>query len=276
MLHQWNIRSRAHQCAVTGRAFEDGERHYTAIYFDSETGEFSRRDVCADAWEQETSEHNPFSFWRTIYEKPATEAKPELAAKESAMDMLHRLIEEGNPATENSRYILALMLERKRILSPTATKDTEEGRMLFYENKKTGEVFIIRDPELRLDEIASVQEEVAFQLGFGGPAAAAAKVAGVELTAAGKVVPKEMPADSNSAEQPAEAAASVDSDASAEDVSEASEDEEDLDEDEDSEDGEDLDEDEDSEDEEDLDEDEDSEDGEEPDEDEDSKEHDHN
>lgn len=191
MLHQWNIRSRAHHCAVTGRAFEDGEKHYTAIYLDPETDEYTRRDVSLDAWEQELTERTPFSFWKSVYEKPTGEAKPELTQRESPMEMLQRLIEEGNPATENARYILTLMLERKRILSPTATKETEDGKMLFYENKKTGEVFIVRDPELRLDELAAVQDEVAFQLGFGGPAAEAAKVAGVEIGKDGKVVPAE-------------------------------------------------------------------------------------
>jgi len=203
MLQQWNIRSRAHQCAVTGRPFDDGERHYTAIYFDPATGDYTRRDVALDAWKQEIAERKPFSFWRATYEKNVVEAKPELSQKESALDMLQRLVEEGNPATEQARYILAAMLERKRILTPSAEKETEEGRMIFYENKKTGDLYIIRDPELRLDEIASVQEEIAFQLGFGGPAAEAAKVAGVEVTPAGKVVPKEGPQEHAKEPEPA-------------------------------------------------------------------------
>jgi hypothetical protein len=45
-------------------------------------------------------------------------------------------------------------------------KHSDAGRILMYENKKTGEVFIVRDPELRLDEIAAMQEEVATLLGF--------------------------------------------------------------------------------------------------------------
>lgn len=203
MLQQWNIRSRAHQCAVTGRVFEDGERHYTAIYFDPVTGDYTRRDVALDAWKQEIADRKPFSFWRATYEKHVAEAKTELSQKESALDMLQRLVEEGNPATEKARYILAAMLERKRILAPSAEKETEEGRMIFYENKKTGDLYIIRDPELRLDEIASVQEEIAFQLGFGGPAAEAAKVAGVEVTPAGKVIPKDTPQEEAKEPEPA-------------------------------------------------------------------------
>ena len=81
------------------------------------------------------------------------------------------------------------MLERKRILTPTAQKETEQGKMLFYENRKTGDVFIIRDPELRLDEVEGVQEEVAMLLGFGGPAAEAARAVGLTITPEGKVEP---------------------------------------------------------------------------------------
>jgi hypothetical protein len=180
MLQQWNIRSRAHQCALTERPFEDGEKHYTAIYFDTESGGYSRRDIALDAWEQELGERRPFSFWKSVYTKNAPEERPEIATKESGMSLLQRMIEEDESYTENARYILALMLERKRVLSPTVVKETEQGRMLFYENKKTGEAFIIRDPELRLDEVAGVQEEVATLLGFSTPEEQAAKEAALK------------------------------------------------------------------------------------------------
>ena len=36
--------------------------------------------------------------------------------------------------------------------------------MLIYEHAKTGEVFVIPDPQLRLDQIEAVQNEVAAQL----------------------------------------------------------------------------------------------------------------
>lgn len=176
MIQQWNIRSRAHECALTHRPFEDGERHYTAIYFDNKTGEYTRRDVAADAWAEETRERKPFSFWKTLYEKHAPDEKAEITPKESALSLLQRLIEDDQRHTENARYILVAMLERKRVLSPTAEKETEQGKMLFYENKKTGDVYVVRDPELRLDEVEGVQEEVATLLGFGGPGIEPSKV----------------------------------------------------------------------------------------------------
>jgi|JI10StandDraft_1071094.scaffolds.fasta_scaffold04218_8 hypothetical protein len=189
MQQTWNLRSRSTECALSGHPFTDGEPLYTAIYFDSETGGFIRRDIAINAWEQEVAERTPFSFWKTQYEPQIVEEKPEIAQKENAQTLLTRLIEEDDPKTENARYILTLMLERKRILSPTSVKETESGRMLFYENKKTGEVFIVRDPELHLHEIEQVQDEVAMLLGFGGPAAEAAKAVGMSFNTDGTLQP---------------------------------------------------------------------------------------
>jgi hypothetical protein len=93
--------------------------------------------------------------------------------------------------------------------------------MLFYENKKTGEIFIVRDPELRLDEIAQMQDEVASILAFGGPAAEAAKAVGVTLTVDG-VVPAADTAPELSepeAESPSENVEPTMSDESAEETS---------------------------------------------------------
>lgn len=208
MQQNWSIRSRAHTCAVTGRQFEDGESFHTTIYFDPEENGYVRRDVCAEAWAQEVEQRKPVAAWKTIYSRVLAEAKPEITPKEGAQALLQRFIEEGDPRTENARYILALMLERKRQLHQTAEKEVDGAKMLFYENKKTGEIFIVRDPELRLDEMADMQDEVATLLAFGGPAADAAKAVGVTLTVDG-VVPKpdaEAPQESDGTAASAEAA----------------------------------------------------------------------
>ena len=74
--------------------------------------------------------------------------------------MLRRFIEEDSPGTENARYILALMLERKKTLIPVDTQVTESRTLLFYEHADNGDVFFVVDPGLRLDEIETVQREV--------------------------------------------------------------------------------------------------------------------
>lgn len=223
MQQNWSIRSRAHQCALTGRPFEDGESFHTTIYFDPQENGYVRRDVCAEAWPQEREQRKPVAAWKNIYQKVIAEAKPEIAPKESAQDLLQRFIEDGDPKTENARYILALMLERKRQLVQTAEKEVDGAKMLFYENKKTSEIFIVRDPELKLDEIAQMQDEVASILAFGGPAAEAAKAVGVTLTVDG-VVPAadtapELSESAPEAEAPSENVEPTSSDESEEEAS---------------------------------------------------------
>ena len=55
------------------------------------------------------------------------------------------------------------MLERKRLLRPTGTRQDEAAghKLLFYEHVRTGETFVVVDPGLRLDQIEEVQREVA-------------------------------------------------------------------------------------------------------------------
>lgn len=214
MQQNWSIRSRAHTCAVTQRPFEDGELFHTSVYFDPEENGYVRRDVCAEAWTQEQEQRKPIAAWKTRYQKVLAEAKPEIAPKESVQALLQRFIEEGDPRTENARYILALMLERKRQITQTAEKEVDGAKMLFYENKKTGEIFIVRDPELRLDEIADMQDEVATLLAFGGPAADAAKAVGVTLTVDGVVPTPDptAPAEAGTESPPAEAEAAAPAD----------------------------------------------------------------
>jgi hypothetical protein len=218
----WNIKSRSHECSRSGRPFEEGEVFHTSIYFDTESGEFVRRDVALDVWDEEVKERTPLAYWRTTYVKPDSgKPKVEISSKESPETLLRRLIDEDEEHTEHARYILGLMLERKKQLVPKETKYTEQGTLLLYEHRKSGEVFIIRDPELRLDEIESVQEEVATLLGFGGPVVEAAKIAGVTLTADGKIEKKEDAATSEPEKDDTETAQSASEEAPESEVAES-------------------------------------------------------
>jgi hypothetical protein len=161
----WNIKGRGHECSHTGKKFSEGDHFYTALFEDPQTGELSRRDFCPAAWQELSDTLQPFSFWRSKYEPPESHGKPEVMQKESAETLLRRLVEEDSPLTENTRYVLAVMLERKKTLKQTAVRETEDSTFLIYENVKSGEVLIIRDPDLKLWEIEPVQREVSRLLG---------------------------------------------------------------------------------------------------------------
>jgi hypothetical protein len=155
--NDWPIKHRADACARTGRAFQSGEQFYTLLFREGEG--FRREDLSEEAWAQRNENITPFSFWKMRYEPPPPEP-PEPLGKESAEDLLRRLLAANDPAHVNACYVLAVMLERKRVLKQIKTDKTDERPVLIYEHAKTGDVFIVPDVRLRLDELEHVQHEV--------------------------------------------------------------------------------------------------------------------
>jgi len=154
---EWTIKHRADACAVTHRPFAPGEYFYTLLFHDADG--YRREDLSEEAWRNRNENIQPFSFWRSRYEPPpAPPAEP--LPKENAEQLFRRLIASKTPP-ENACYVLAAMLERKRILKQIKTEEAANRRVLIYEHGGTGDVFIVQDPRLRLDELETVQNEVA-------------------------------------------------------------------------------------------------------------------
>jgi hypothetical protein len=161
LAESWHVRSRSRECAATQRAFIDGETIVTALFPDPESSGYVRRDYCLDAWKDLPEDaEKPFSFWKTTFAGPANLQTEEHSERLSPEEILVRLVEEDEDHTENTRYILAVMLERKKILRETDHQRTPNGILRVYEHRKTGEIYLIRDPDIPLSEVESVQNEV--------------------------------------------------------------------------------------------------------------------
>ncbi len=181
----WHVRSRGRECAATQRPFLDGETIVTALFPDPESSGYLRRDYCVDGWKtyQEAGEA-PFSSWRTTYTAAANNDAANAAEKLSAEEILQRLVEEDEDHTENARFILAVMLERQKLLRETDSQRTPTGILRVYEHRKTGEVFIVKDPDIPLSDIEAVQQEVFILLENNGRSPAPAEEPQAEVDVA--------------------------------------------------------------------------------------------
>jgi hypothetical protein len=162
---EWSIQHRAEACAATGKPFTAGENFYTLLFRDGDG--FRRQDLSEAAWRQRNENLQPFSFWRARFEPPPARP-PEPLPKENAEELFRRLVAAADRANANACYVLAAMLERKRVLKQIQTENGDQGRLLIYEHAKTGDVFVVPDPQLRLDELGDVQAEVAQLLQSSG------------------------------------------------------------------------------------------------------------
>jgi hypothetical protein len=173
-MNEWNIQSRAHACEACGRSFADQESLHTLLS-DERVEDLRRMDVCEACWQSQFSdgarERKGFiSHWQTIYEAPAPVV--DAIHKDTAETLLRKLIAQNDPRYAPAGYILAVMLERKRILKVKEQIVRDGQRVFIYEQPKTGDVFTIADPNLRLDQLEQVQRDVAQLLenGLNAPA----------------------------------------------------------------------------------------------------------
>lgn len=202
-MNEWHIQSRAHVCQVTGVRFVDKQAYFTLLF--EEGRELKRLDVCESVWKERygndpTQAPGYVSHWKGVYEAPPA-APPEAIRKESAETLLRRLIELNDPKHGPACYILAVMLERKRLLKVKEQIRRGGTRVFVYEQPKTGDLFTITDPDLQLDQLATVQHDVAHLLEHGLPEAPAPEPAATELPAESSA-PTEEPTPS-SADSPA-------------------------------------------------------------------------
>jgi len=165
----WHVRSRSRHCAATQRPFVDGETIVTALYPDPESSGYLRRDYGLEAWNAlPAAAEKPFSFWRTTFAVAPAGDDAGGAEKLSAEEILQRLVVEDEDHTENTRYILAVMLERRKLLRETDSQRTPNGILRVYEHRKTGEVYLIRDPDIPLAQVEAFQNEVIILLENNG------------------------------------------------------------------------------------------------------------
>src|SRR6185503_10600779 len=100
------------------------------------------------------------SHWLGTYQSPPASA-PDPILKATAETLLRKLTQRKDGRHAAACYILAVMLERKRLLK-IKSQIREEGRRVFvYEQPATGDVFTVEDPRLQLAQLEAVQRDVA-------------------------------------------------------------------------------------------------------------------
>jgi hypothetical protein len=177
---EWNIQSRGHACTACGKSFADQETYHTLLF--DEKADFRRSDICEACWQKQYSEgardrKGFVSYWQGVYAAPPPPV--EAIRKDTAESLLRKLIELNDPQYVPAGYILAVMLERKRLLKIKEQLVRDGQRVFIYEQPGTGDLFTIIDPALQLNQLDQVQRDVAALLehGLNPPAPAPAPTA---------------------------------------------------------------------------------------------------
>ena len=121
MNQEWQLESSKGRCAVTGRELSEGEEFYSVLFEDEavESG-FRRADYSVGAWTGVPD--GAYCHFKTHV--PVKEKKRRLLVdNEVLVNFFLRLADETDPLRVQFRFVLALILMRKRLLKYEGTED---------------------------------------------------------------------------------------------------------------------------------------------------------
>ena len=152
---EWEINKPLGQCYGTERKIEYGEEYFAALV-ETEEG-LQRRDFCADYWESQKPD--VFCYWKTRLPEPG-QKKQLFVDDQMLMAFFERLEKETEPEKINFRFVLALILMRKRILKYDDTRtenDQEIWRLRIVGEKQFVEVI---NPHLDEEQIEQLSSQI--------------------------------------------------------------------------------------------------------------------
>jgi len=114
MNQEWQVESPKGRCVVTGRELSEGEEFYSVLFEDEAVeGGFRRADYSVEAWTGVPE--GAYCHFKTHV--PVKEKKRRLLVdNEVLVNFFLRLAEETDPLRVQFRFVLGLILMRKRLL----------------------------------------------------------------------------------------------------------------------------------------------------------------
>jgi hypothetical protein len=155
--HEFPIGRSSGRCAVCSRLLEPGEVYYAAIW--QEGDEYVRRDFDAACWRQPPPD--ALGAWKARVPLPRASGRRRPAPVRLLMGVFERLGEAGGEAAAKLRFVLGLLLLRRRVLRDGGR--TEEGGLEVWRMRRPADesVFDVVCPSLSAQDVEEVSRQLA-------------------------------------------------------------------------------------------------------------------
>jgi hypothetical protein len=157
----YQIQANTRRCAVSGRELSPGEKFYSVLF--DENGQFVRKDYADEAWPGVPE--GAFSFWSGRVPPVESDRRPRFD-NELVLDCFSRLEGQVEQDRVNFRYVLALLLMRRKRFKFEEARTVDDQETLVLRCSRTGERHEVVNPRLTEEEMVAVQEEVFKILGW--------------------------------------------------------------------------------------------------------------
>ena len=144
------------KCAVCGQVIAPGEKCFAAIR-ETETG-IERLDISSECWPN-FDKQNLLAFWQMVM--PRAEEKKKLFVDDEVLcTLFERLADATEPVKIHFRFVLGLILMRKRLVIYESARH-EEGRDVWVVRMKGKEERLdLTDPKLNEQQVAEVSQQL--------------------------------------------------------------------------------------------------------------------
>jgi hypothetical protein len=157
----YQIQPNTRHCAASGRELRPGEKFYSVLLL--EGGNLIRKDYAAESWPG--APEGAFSFW--CGRVPPAEQSRKLRIDDDLLaDCFQRLEGHAEPAQVNFRYVVALLLMRRKRFKFEEARAEGGQEILRMRCARTGAQHDVVNPRLTEEEMIAVQDEVFKVLGW--------------------------------------------------------------------------------------------------------------
>ena len=155
-MDEWEIEKPLGHCRGSGKKIEFGEEYFAALV-ETDQG-FQRRDFCAEYWQDEKPE--VFCYWKTKLPHP-DQKKKIFVDDEMLMAFFDRLEQETEQEKINFRFVLALILMRKRRLKYDSSKTEDNKEIWRLRIVGSDKQFVeVRNPNLDEEQIQQLSSQL--------------------------------------------------------------------------------------------------------------------
>jgi hypothetical protein len=154
-MSEWEINKPLGQCHGTERKIEYGEEYFAALV-ETEEG-LHRRDFCAEYWESQKPD--VFCYWKTRLPEPG-QKKQLFVDDQMLMAFFERLEKETEQEKVNFRFVLALILMRKRILKYDETKNIDDQEIWCLRIVGEKQIVEVINPHLDEEQVEQLSSQI--------------------------------------------------------------------------------------------------------------------
>lgn len=154
-VEDWQVDKPLGICYATQKVIDPGEEYFGALV-ETEEG-LQRRDFCSDFWHSERPE--VFCYWKTRLPS-AEQKKHEFIDEDMLMAFFERLAGETDQQKVNFRFVLALVLMRKRRLKYESS--LRDGERDVWHLRVTGDkrMVDVTNPNLDDEQIEQLSSQI--------------------------------------------------------------------------------------------------------------------